>query len=88
MNSEKTIAVRMEKAGLPYEITSMNTPMFMLSGCHSLSVAVVAIWRDSLNDDERAFVGFHAVSEAERWAVLAKHIRGVHSVALVRSEFV
>lgn len=82
MNSDTTIANRMENAGLPYEITNMENPQFLLSGGSS----VVAIWKDSVNDNTRAFVGYHKGAEAEIVAQMARRVRGVYVAYVVTSE--
>lgn len=83
MNDPKTIEDRMQKAGLPYEVTNMETPQFMLSG----GDAVVAIWKDSQNDDERAFVGYHADTAPRLNAArAANRVRGVHTVYMISAE--
>lgn len=82
MNSDSTIAARMEKAGLPYECTNMENPQFILSGGSS----VVAIWRDSVNDNTRSFVGYLSGAEAEVAAQSARRVRGVYVAYVVTSE--
>lgn len=93
-NSDKTVVDRMAKAGLPYEITGNETPVFMLSGALGDHTAVVAVWRDSTNDNERAFVGFYAgfdalsqePDEAEQVAQRARKVRGCHTAYTVHAQ--
>lgn len=81
MNDSRTIEKRMQKAGLPYEITNMETPEFMLSG----KTSVVAIWKDSTNDNTRAFIGFYDTIEGGAVARQALKVRGCYSAYVVNA---
>lgn len=84
MNSDATIEARMHKAGLPYEITNMESPLFLFSGGSS----VVAIWKDSKNDNTRTFVGYYGKDEKGRAIERANKVRGVFAVYFVNPKLV
>lgn len=84
MNSDATIEDRMFKAGLPYEITNMESPQFLFSGGSS----VVAIWKDSKNDNTRTFVGYYHKDQSAPVIEKAGKVRGVFAVYFVNPKLV
>lgn len=85
MNSDNTIALRMSKAGLPYEITGSETPHFLMNGGRS----VVALWKDSTNDNCRAFAGFYNTQpDGEVSAQKARRLKGCYAAYVVTAESV
>lgn len=89
MNSADTIDQRMHTAGLPYNVTGSETPLFVMTGSQDGMVAVVGLWRDSVNDNEEAFVGFYYDDEdllAEVQRKVAK-LKGCYAVTVVRTQW-